>query len=46
VSCAASAFWWLTGAIGLGLGSRVKDPFPASQAAMSAGMAAMLFAML
>src|SRR5215831_10461272 len=37
VSCAAAAFWWLTGAIGLGLGSRVKDPFPASQAAMSAG---------
>ena len=44
VSCAAAAFWWLTGAIGPG--SRVKGPVPASQAAMSAGMAAMLFAML
>ena len=46
VSCAAAAFWWLTGAIGRGLGSRVKGPVPASHAAMSAGMAAMLFAML
>ena len=46
VSCAAAAFWWLTGAIGLGPGSRVKDPGPAGQAAMSAGMAAMLVAML
>jgi hypothetical protein len=46
VSCAAAALWWLAGAIGLGPGSRVKDPVPAGQAAMSAGMAAMLFAML
>ena len=46
VSCAAAAFWWLTGTIGRGLGSRVKGPVPASHAAMSAGMAAMLLAML
>ena len=46
VSCVAAASWWLTGAIGLGPGSRMKDPVPAGQAAMSAGMAAMLFAML
>jgi hypothetical protein len=44
VSCAAVCIPWLARAIGLG--SRVKDPVSASQAAMSAGMAAMLFATL
>ena len=44
VSCAAACIPWLARAIGPGL--RVKDPVSASQAAMSAGMAAMLFATL
>jgi hypothetical protein len=44
VSCAATAFWWLTRAVGPG--SRVKDPALASHAAMGAGMAAMLLVML
>src|SRR2546427_506739 len=44
VSCAAACIPWLTRAIGPGL--RVKDPVSASQAAMSAGMAAMLLAAL
>ena len=44
VSCAAAFFPWLARAIGPG--PRVKDPVSASQAAMSAGMAAMLFAAL
>ena|SRR5438876_7231323 len=44
VSCAAASIPWLTRAIGPG--PRVKDPVSASQAAMSAGMAAMLFATL
>jgi hypothetical protein len=44
VSCAAASFPWLARAIGPG--PRVKDPVSASQAAMSAGMAAMLLATL
>jgi hypothetical protein len=44
LSCAAAAFSWLARAIGPGL--RVKDRVSAGQAAMSAGMAAMLFAAL
>jgi Domain of unknown function (DUF5134) len=44
VSCAATASWWLARAVGPG--SAVKDPVPAGQAAMGAGMAAMMFAML
>ena len=44
VCCAAACIPWLARAIGPGL--RVKDPVSASQAAMSAGMAAMLFATL
>ena len=44
VSCAAASIPWLARAIGSG--PRVKDPVSASQAAMSAGMAAMLFATL
>jgi hypothetical protein len=44
VSCAAASIPWL--AQGIGPGPRVKDPVSASQAAMSAGMAAMLFATL
>ena len=44
VSCAAACIPWLARAIGPG--PRVKDPVSASQAAMSAGMAAMLFATL
>ena len=44
VSCAAASIPWLARAIGSG--PRVKDPLAASQAAMSAGMAAMLFATL
>jgi hypothetical protein len=44
VSCAAASIPWLARAIGPG--PRVKDPVSASQAAMSAGMAAMLFATL
>lgn len=44
VCCAATAFWWLTRAVGPG--SRVKDSVLASHAAMSAGMAAMLLVML
>ena len=44
VSCAAACFPWLARAIGPG--PRVKDPVSASQAAMSAGMAAMLLATL
>ena len=44
VSCAAASMSWLARAIGLG--RRVTDPVSASQAAMSAGMAAMLFATL
>jgi hypothetical protein len=42
VSYAAASIPWLARAIGPG--RRVKDPVAASQAAMSAGMAAMLFA--
>ena len=42
VSCAAASIPWLARAIGPG--PRMKDPVSASQAAMSAGMAAMLFA--
>jgi hypothetical protein len=42
MSCAVASIPWLARAIGRGL--RVKDPVSASQAAMSAGMAAMLFA--
>ncbi len=44
VSCAAASIPWLARAIGPG--PRVKGPVSASQAAMSAGMAAMLFATL
>jgi hypothetical protein len=44
VSCTAACFPWLARAIGPG--PRVKDPVSASQAAMSAGMAAMLLATL
>jgi hypothetical protein len=44
VSCAAACIPRLARAIGPG--PRVKDPVSASQAAMSAGMAAMLFATL
>jgi Domain of unknown function (DUF5134) len=44
VSCAAACIPWLARAIGPG--PRVKDPVSAGQAAMSAGMAAMLFATL
>lgn len=44
VSCAAASIPWLARAIGPG--PRVKDPVSASQAVMSAGMAAMLFATL
>lgn len=44
VSCAAACFPWLARAIGPG--PRIKDPVSASQAAMSAGMAAMLLATL
>ena len=44
VSCAAASVPWLTRAIGPR--PRVNDPVAASQAAMSAGMAAMLFATL
>jgi hypothetical protein len=44
VSCAAASIPWLARAIGPG--PPVKDPVSASQAAMSAGMAAMLFAAL
>ena len=44
VSCAAACIPWLARAIGPG--RRVKDPVSAGQAAMSAGMAAMLFATL
>jgi uncharacterized protein DUF5134 len=42
--CAAASIPWLARAIGPGL--RVRDPAAAGQAAMSAGMAAMLIAML
>jgi hypothetical protein len=44
VSCTVASIPWLARAIGPG--PRVKDPLSASQAAMSAGMAAMLFAAL
>jgi hypothetical protein len=44
VSCAAACIPWLARAIGPG--PRVKDPVSAGRAAMSAGMAAMLFATL
>ncbi len=44
VSCAAASFPWLARAIAPG--RRVRDPAAASQAAMSAGMAAMLLATL
>jgi hypothetical protein len=44
VSCAAASIPWLARAVSPGL--RVNDPVSASQAVMSAGMAAMLFAML
>jgi hypothetical protein len=44
VSCAAASVPWLTQAITPR--RQVKDPIAASQAAMSAGMAAMLFATL
>jgi len=44
VSCAAASIPWLARAVGPG--ARLKDPASASQAAMSAGMAAMLFATL
>ena len=44
VCCAAACIPWLARAAGPGL--RVKDPVSASQAVMSAGMAAMLFATL
>jgi hypothetical protein len=44
VSCAAACIPWLAQAIGPG--PRVKDPVSAGQAAMSAGMAAMLFVIL
>jgi hypothetical protein len=44
VSCAATSIPWIVRAIGPG--RRVKDLASASQAAMSAGMAAMLFATL
>jgi hypothetical protein len=44
VSCTIASIPWLARAIGPG--PRVKDPRSASQAAMSAGMAAMLFAAL
>ena len=44
VSCAAASVPWLARAIRPG--RQVKDPIAASQAAMSAGMAAMLFATL
>lgn len=43
-ACAAACIPWLARAIGPG--PRVKDPVSASQAAMSAGMAAMLLATL
>jgi hypothetical protein len=42
--CAATAVWWLARAVGPRM--RVKDSVVASHAAMSAGMAAMLFVML
>jgi hypothetical protein len=42
--CAAASIPWLARAIGPG--AHVKDPVAVGQAAMSAGMAAMLFAML
>jgi len=44
MSCAAACIPWLARAIGPG--PRVKAPVSAGQAAMSAGMAAMLFAPL
>jgi hypothetical protein len=44
VSCAAASVPWLARAIAPG--HRVKDPAAVSQAAMSAGMAAMLLATL
>jgi len=44
VCCAAASIPWLASAIGPGL--RLRDPIAASQAAMSAGMAAMLLAAL
>jgi hypothetical protein len=44
VSCAAASIPWLTRAVRPG--PRVKGPVSASQAAVSAGMAAMLFATL
>ena len=44
VSCAAPSIPWLARATGAG--RRVRAPASASQAAMSAGMAAMLFATL
>ena len=44
VSCAAACIPWLARAIGPG--PRVKDRLSAGQAAMSAGMAAMLFTTL
>lgn len=44
VCCAAAAFWWLPRAVCPR--TRVKDPVSASHAVMSAGMAAMLLAML
>jgi hypothetical protein len=44
VSCAAASIPWLARAVGPG--PRVNDPVSASQAVMSAGMAAMLFATL
>jgi hypothetical protein len=43
-SCAAASIPWLARAFGPG--PRVTDPLSASQAAMSAGMAAMLFVTL
>jgi hypothetical protein len=44
VCCAAASIPWL--AQGIGPGPRLKDPVSAGQAAMSAAMAAMLFATL
>jgi hypothetical protein len=44
VSCAAGSIPWLARAVAPG--RRVRDPAAASQAAMSAGMAAMLLATL
>jgi Domain of unknown function (DUF5134) len=44
VSCAAASITWLVRPVGSG--PRLKDPASASQAARSAGMAAMLFATL